>query len=104
MPVARPQHAVAPRKTYTSLCPGKQHCVVALHSSHPLASSIMAGTTDRELIHKINNLIAVVYTQVALGKSAGTYEEALKSMEIIERAAQETERVVVRAREQAAEG
>lgn len=63
----------------------------------------MTGTTNRELIHKINNLITVIYTQVALGKSAGTYEEALKSMEIIERAAQETEKVVARAREQAAE-
>ena len=64
----------------------------------------MAGSLDRELVHKINNLIAVIYTQVAVGKSAGTYEGAMKSMEIIERAAQETEKVVARAQEQASEG
>ncbi len=54
----------------------------------------MAGTTDRKLVHKVNNLITVIYTQVAVGKSAGTYEEAMKALEIIERAAQETEKVV----------
>lgn len=77
---------------------------MVLHNSDPLASLIMAGSLDRELVHKINNLIAVIYTQVAVGKNAGTYEGALKSMEIIERAAQETEQVVARAREQASEG
>ena len=77
---------------------------MVLHNSDPLASPIMAGSLDRELVHKINNLIAVIYTQVAVGKNAGTYEGALKSMEIIERAAQETEQVVARAREQAGGG
>ena len=77
---------------------------MVVHNSDPLASSIMAGSLDRELVHKINNLIAVIYTQVAVGKNAGTYEGALQSMEIIERAAQETEQVVARAREQASEG
>jgi len=59
---------------------------------------------NRELVHKVNNLLTVIYTQVAVGKSAGTFEEALKSMEIIERAAQETEKAVARAREKEAEG
>lgn len=63
----------------------------------------MAASTDRELVHKVNNLISVIYTQVAVGKSSGTFEEALKSMEIIERAAKETEKVVSQVREKAAE-
>ena len=63
----------------------------------------MAASTDRELVHKVNNLISVIYTQVAVGKSAGTFEEALKSMEIIERAAKETEKLVSETREKAAE-
>jgi len=76
---------------------------VALNTSDPLGSVIMAGMTNRELVHKVNNLIAVIYTQAAIGKGAGTHEEAVKALEIIERAAQETEKVVARAREQAAE-
>ena len=54
----------------------------------------MSGTTDRELVHKVNNLIAVVYTQVAVAKAGGSREEAVKALEVIERAAQETEKVV----------
>ncbi len=58
----------------------------------------MAGTTDRDLVHKVNNLIAVIYTQAAVGKSAGTHADAVKALEIIERAAQETEKLVHAAR------
>ena len=58
----------------------------------------MAGTTDRNLVHKVNNLIAVIYTQVAVGKSAATHDGAVQALEIIERAAQETEKVVHAAR------
>ena len=59
----------------------------------------MSGTTDRELVHKVNNLIAVVYTQVAVAKAGGSREEAVTALDVIERAAQETEKVVRRARE-----
>ena len=104
VPSVRAQDAVARRRTDTSLWRTKPHSVVALHSTDALGSPIMAGTLDRELVHKINNLIAVIYTQVAVGKSAGTFEEALRSMEIIERAAKETEKVVAQTRETAAGG
>ncbi|MHC4812340.1 MAG: hypothetical protein ACYTFN_04515 [Planctomycetota bacterium] len=74
-----------------------------MNSSDPLVSAIMAGMTNRELVHKVNNLIAVIYTQTAIGKGAETYEEAVKALEIIERAAQEMEKMTARAREQARE-
>ena len=54
----------------------------------------MAGTTDRNLVHKVNNLIAVIYTQVAVAKSAATHDGAMQALQIIERAAQETDQVV----------
>ena len=67
-----------------------------LPGARALASSAMAPN-DRELIHKVNNLIAVVYTQVAVGKATGTFEDAAEALDIIERAAQETAEVAKRA-------
>ncbi len=58
-------------------------------------------TTDMtsELIHKVNNLLAVIHTQVGLSRSAASYEIARDALEIIERCAKETGETVRRARE-----
>lgn len=58
----------------------------------------MTPEAARELIHKVNNLLAVIHTQVAVAKVAGTPEAAREALAQIERAATTTGEVVKRAR------
>jgi hypothetical protein len=50
----------------------------------------MSGRAQRELIHKVNNLLSVIYTQVEVGRAAETREAALTALERILRVAQAT--------------
>lgn len=52
----------------------------------------------RALIHQINNLLGVIYTQAAVARVEGSAEKALEALDLIERAALETGEVVKRAR------
>ncbi|MCA8943399.1 MAG: hypothetical protein KDB80_12620 [Planctomycetes bacterium] len=59
-------------------------------------------TTDaerlRELVHKVNNLIGVVYTQAAVARTSSDPEAARKAVEMIESAAKDTADVVKQCR------
>lgn len=61
----------------------------------------MSGSARAELIHKVNNLLSVIYTQVEVGRSQATADGALAALEEIQRAAEATVPFVRRA---AAEG
>lgn len=52
----------------------------------------------RELVHKVNNLIGIVYTQTAVARASDEREPALRALELIETAAQETAEIVQRCR------
>ncbi len=57
----------------------------------------MASSSSRELIHKVNNFLAVVYTQVAVGKAGGSLEAAHQALDYIQRAAEDAAVVVKQA-------
>lgn len=50
----------------------------------------MADPVQRELIHKVNNLLTVIYTQVALGRASEHYQGAVDALEQIQRTAEAT--------------
>ena len=54
---------------------------------------------ERELIHQVNNLLGVIYTQVAVVRATGSMESAQRALELIERAARDTGVVVERSRQ-----
>jgi hypothetical protein len=55
------------------------------------------GDPHRDLIHKVNNLLSVIYTQVEVGRASSSHQEALEAMEHIQRAAESTVPYVRRA-------
>ena len=56
----------------------------------------MAESSVPELIHKVNNLLAVIYAQTAAARSAGTLDAFAAALASIEKTAEST-RAVVRA-------
>jgi len=50
----------------------------------------MSEAAQRELVHKVNNLLSVIYTQVEVGRSQGTLETAMAALEQIQRTAEAT--------------
>ncbi len=54
-----------------------------------------------ELIHKVNNLLAVIHTQVGVSRAAESFEVARDALEMIDRCAEETGKTVRRVREAA---
>lgn len=50
----------------------------------------MSGHATKELIHKVNNLISVIYTQCEVGGSRESIEEARVAFGLIQRAAEAT--------------
>ncbi len=57
-----------------------------------------ADQQKRELVHKVNNLIGVIYTQAAVARADRSVEGMLRVIELIETAAKETAEVVQRTR------
>jgi len=64
----------------------------------------MTDQPTRQLIHGVNNLLAVIYSQVAVARAEGTPDAAHQALEFIEQAAQKTEQVVRQLRSQPGEG
>ncbi len=60
---------------------------------------LMSTDHAAELVHKVNNLLAVVHTQVSVSRTVATAEAARDALEIIERCAKETGEAVRRYRE-----
>lgn len=50
----------------------------------------MADPAQRDLIHKVNNLLTVIYTQVEVGRSQDSRDAALQALEQIQKAAEAT--------------
>ena len=57
----------------------------------------MSEEAQRELVHKVNNLLSVIYTQVEVGRSQGTLEAAMSALSQIQRTAEATLPYVKRA-------
>jgi hypothetical protein len=53
--------------------------------------------TTRDMIHQVNNLLAVIYAQVASARSAGDVRSAFTALEFIELTAQRVMPVVKKA-------
>ncbi|MCA8957151.1 MAG: hypothetical protein KDC87_13840 [Planctomycetes bacterium] len=50
----------------------------------------MVEQTQRELVHKVNNLIGVILTQAEVARAAGDLAAARSALEFITRAAEAT--------------
>ena len=46
----------------------------------------------RELLHQVNNLLAVIQTQIEVARALQTTEAAISALESIDKAAQSTQR------------
>lgn len=61
----------------------------------------MDETVARDVIHKVNNLLAVIHTQVAMARAAGTLDGHVRALASIEATALSTRDVLRKAREAA---
>jgi len=58
----------------------------------------MDESAGREVIHKVNNLLTVIYTQAAVARAAGTLAAHERALASIESSAQATTEVLAAAR------
>lgn len=58
----------------------------------------------RDLVHQINNLLAVIYSQVGAARAARTEAAALTALELIQQAAERTAERVHQLRDRSAGG